>query len=417
MSSLQELVDALAGELGRPVGVDDRHFRALAYSSHDEEIDQVRRDSILRREAPQEVTRWLSSLGIESVERHLRVPANAELGMDGRLCIPLRFEGATLGYLWLIDRPAVEDPRSLELATGYAEQLAAELTRVRRLESADRERQGRALLSVLGDGDPAAAAELTTAGTLTGSSNFAVAVAHVWPRAGEGGAAPPGFGRELDVHLSLAAEEVRRSVPTNHALVVARPQSVILALGFEDPAEPGRRGAALLEACRRHLSTADAAVGSRPEVVVGIGAPRPALVELGGSFREAQVCAEVGRRVEAIGSSKPVHWEALGSYRSLASMLAGRDPDSFVPPQIHSLLGERDGLTLLETAEAYLDRAADVKGTADALHLHRSGLYKRLHRIERLTGYDLRRGDDRLELHLGLRLWQLSGRRSSPREA
>jgi GAF domain-containing protein len=53
--------------------------------------------------------------------------------MDARLCVPLRFEGATLGYLWLIDRPTVEDPRSLELASEYAEQLAAELVRVPRL--------------------------------------------------------------------------------------------------------------------------------------------------------------------------------------------------------------------------------------------------------------------------------------------
>jgi DNA-binding PucR family transcriptional regulator len=115
-----------------------------------------------------------------------------------------------------------------------------------------------------------------------------------------------------------------------------------------------------------------------------------------------------------VGTEEPVDWAALGSYRSLATLLGDRDPAPLVPAAIDLLLAERDGLSLVETAETYLDRGGDAKGTADALYLHRSSLYKRLHRIERLTGYDLRQGDDRLELHLGLRLWRLAGRRSSP---
>ena len=413
MSSLQELVDALASELGRPVGVDDRRFRALAYSSHDAEVDQVRRDSILRREAPEEVTRWLFSLDLEGVGGQVRVPANEELGMDARLCIPLRFEGATLGYLWLIDRPAVEDPRSLELASGYAEQLAAELVRVRRLENADREQQSRAFLALLADGDPAAAAELTAAGVLTGAGSYGVAFAQVWSRSAEDGGDAAGLGPEVDVHLSLAAEEVRRGISSNQAIAVARPQSVILAFGFDDPAEPRRRAVALLDACRRHLATAPAAVAAGGAVAVGFGGPRRALTSLPASYREARLAVEVGRRVATVGTEEPVDWAALGSYRSLATLLGDRDPAPLVPASIDLLLAERDGLTLVETAETYLDRGGDAKGTADALYLHRSSLYKRLHRIERLTGYDLRQGDDRLELHLGLRLWRLAGRRSS----
>lgn len=415
MSSLQELIDELAAELGRPVGIDDRRFRALAYSSHGEEVDQVRRDSILRREAPQAVTSWLFSLGIEGAEGHVRVPANAEFGMDARLCFPLRFEGATLGYLWLIDQPAVDDPRSLELAGQYAEQLAAELVRVRRLENADREQQARALLALLADGDAGAAAELTAAGILTGNRSFVVAVVQVSSPSGEDGAgAPLGFGPEVDVHLSLAAEEVRRGISSNHALVVTQPHAAIMALGFEDAEEPLRRGAALLEACRRHLGSAPAAVEAGAEPAVGIGAPRPALSDLPGSYREARLALEVGRRVPAIDTAAPVVWEDLGAYRSIATLLGDRDPVALLPAPVVTLLADRDAQALVETAELYLDRGGDAKGTADALFLHRSSLYKRLHRIERLTGYDLRQGDDRLELHLGLRLWRLGGRQSSP---
>ena len=417
MSSLQDLVDALASELHRPVGIDDRRLRALAYSSHEEDVDQVRRDSILRREAPRAVYAWIDSLGIEAAEGYVRVPANAELGMDdARLCFPLRFEGATLGYLWLIDRPPLEDQRQLEVAAEYAEQLAAELVRVRRLESADRERQSRALNALLFGAEPeAAAAELSAEGILTGARNFAVVVAQARPRASEGGELA-GLSPEVGVHLSLAAEEVRRSISSNHAATVAQPQGVVLALAFEDAAEPARRAAGLLEACRRHLAAAPPAVAGSAEILVGVGATRRELSQLAGSRREAALAAEVGHRVPAIGEGSPILWEELGAYRTLAALLGDSDPAAAIPPTIDRLLADRDGPGLIETAETYLDLGGDAKATAAALFIHRSSLYKRLHRIERLTGYDLHRGYDRLELHLGLRLWRLAGggRQSSP---
>ncbi len=415
MRSLQELADALASELRSPVGVDDRRFRALAYSAHEDEIDQVRRDSILRREAPQAVTRWLSSLGIEDAPSFVRVPANPEFGMQSRLCFPLRFEGVTMGYLWLIDDPSVGERRSLEVATDYVGQLAAELVRVRQLESAEREQQARALSALLSGDDPAAAAaQLAAEGILTGSGSFVVVLAQV----ACSGSADPGVsepGPEIGVHLSLAAEEVRRGISSKHALAIARPHEVILALAFDDPDEPARRGGALLDACRRHLATDPVAAGL--DIVVGIGSSQREIAGLARSYEEAHLAAEVADRGAVVDLSEPVLWEELGAYRTIAMLLGDdRDPTPMLPKALVALLGDRDGHTLVQTAEAYLDNGGDAKGTAAALVLHRSGLYKRLQRIERVTGYDLRRGDDRLELHLGLRLWRLGedGGRSSP---
>ena len=46
--------------------------------------------------------------------------------------------------------------------------------------------------------------------------------------------------------------------------------------------------------------------------------------------------------------------------------------------------------------------------TAEALNLHRATLYYRLQRIEEITGARLKVGEDRLALHLGLRLARLT---------
>lgn len=49
-------------------------------------------------------------------------------------------------------------------------------------------------------------------------------------------------------------------------------------------------------------------------------------------------------------------------------------------------------------------RAGNIQPTPDALRIHRAMLYQQLKRIERLTGCGLDRGDDRLTLHIGLKL-------------
>ena len=63
---------------------------------------------------------------------------------------------------------------------------------------------------------------------------------------------------------------------------------------------------------------------------------------------------------------------------------------------------------MLEALEGLLENGGDVAEAARALHLHRASLYRRLARVEEITGFDLSRGDDRLLAHLGLRLYRLA---------
>ena len=123
VSDLQAIVDALAAELGRPVGIDDRQFRSLAYSSHVEELDQVRLSSILQREAPTAVTEFLTSLGVDQVADHRRIARNPGLGMVARVCLPVRLGETLLGYLWLFDEPTPLSEEELALARRFTDFL------------------------------------------------------------------------------------------------------------------------------------------------------------------------------------------------------------------------------------------------------------------------------------------------------
>ncbi len=125
-------------------------------------------------------------------------------------------------------------------------------------------------------------------------------------------------------------------------------------------------------------------------LALGASAPRDRLEDAPAALKEAELAAALR------GQGRVVRWDRLGALQLLAP-LAGAP----VPEQLARLLPHPE---LVATLEAYLDRAGDARAAAAALFIHRTTLYHRLRRIERIAGVDLRDGDDRLLLHMALRL-------------
>lgn len=388
---LQQIVDSLAAALGRPVDVDDAQFRSLAYSAHVEGADPVRLESILRRQAPAEVTSHLiRELRIHEITEPLRIPALPALGLvDARVCVPVRFQDVLLGYVWLIDAaPPVEDA-DLVLAAQAAEQAAAVLYRTRFIEHADRERE-RALVHDLLTGDAQhaviAAHQLQAGGFLTASRRYTVALAR-----------PHDLDAMADdavgVRLTAAAERVRRSVDATRAIPIVLDRGAVLVLCAEQA--PAAR--ALLEAAREGMAD-----GPGLAVAAGLGSTIDDLSQAGRSLAEAEIAARVAARLPELGGY--AEWDALGALQ----ILGGIEPDPSMWAPIEPLLRESSG-EQRKTLEVYLRHAGNTTTASSELHLHRTSLYHRLRTIEQTCGVDLRRGDDRLRLELALRLWRLAG--------
>jgi sugar diacid utilization regulator len=402
MADLQDLVDALAVELGRPVGLDDRRFRAVAYSAHLDDMDEVRRASILRREAPRAVTEWLESLRVGEAQELTRVPANASLGMDARVCVPVRFRETLLGYLWLIDEPEPITEMQRHAALRCAADLGLELFRIRRLETEERTRETRLVEQlVLGSGSPAAAAgELET---MVAGGRYAAIVL----RAGLPAAHPD--PPAVKVRLAASLEQARHRVPPRQFLMLATHERAI-ALVMVDSVDLARRARMILTAAEDQFAGDAGFIAA-----VGIGAPREHLGALRESYAEAVDAARVAATVP--GEGPIAAWSELGSYRTITRLLRDIDPAPLISPGLLNLLATPEAAILVGTLETYLDHAGDAQATAASLFVHRSTLYHRLHRIEELTGSDLGRGDDRLELHIGLRMWRVADHPASSQDA
>jgi PucR C-terminal helix-turn-helix domain len=392
VSEVQALVDALAERLHQPVGVDDRQFRAIAYSSHPDRIDEVRIASILQRAAPAGVTEWLESLGISTALEPVRVPSNSKFAMASRICVPLRFRETLLGYLWLLDEPDPLADSEVEEMAGYAEALAVSLYRLRRLDTEEREHQLVTRLLAGGSGDEAdpALEEFFVRAPLYGVAALRATSA--------GGELSSEVVRAL---LADAADRLRREMDPGHLLVDIAPERALCILACGGGEEFERRLEGLRAAATHQLESQP---GWSP--LIGVCEPVVDLRDLPPAGFRAR---EAVRIAEAIGLPGPiVHWETLGSYRTITGLLGTRDGDEFLPPALRRLLADPDAGRLLRTLECYLDHAGDARAAAVELFIHRSSLYGRLHRIEETAQVDLSSGEERLELHLGLRLLRLA---------
>ncbi|MDO8202054.1 CdaR family transcriptional regulator, partial [Conexibacter sp. CPCC 205762] len=205
----------------------------------------------------------------------------------------------------------------------------------------------------------------------------------------------------IRVRLAAAAEHVRRGLAPHHLLVRVGGERVVCVLACQNAAELAKRAQALAAAAAANLADAP---GWAP--LVGAGEARPAAAELALAYAQARTALRVGRAVGGFGAV--VAWEALGAYRTLAALL----PEGAAPPPntaLDRLLASSEASTLVPTLACYLDLGGDARAAAEQLFLHRSSLYGRLHRIEEVAQVDLRSGEDRLQLHMALRLRRLAG--------
>jgi PucR C-terminal helix-turn-helix domain/GGDEF-like domain len=397
MIALIDLVDGLADAIGRPVGIDDRWHRALAYSSHDEPVDPVRLASIMRRHAPQPACEWVESLGIRTATGFVRVPANPALEMARRLCIPVRFGDALLGFLWIIDAPTPISDAGLAEALEAAREAGVILFRLQRIESASRAHESELVAEVLGvraGSRVRAARELALAGGIAQVGRYTVAAvsAHALD-----GVSP---AEDVTVQVAAAVEQTRRRATLGEivSIPVTGHVAVVVAHTSEELVE---------QRLERVIEAATSALESAHTVVVGVGASKTELGKVNDSYQEALRALRLA--IELPHLRPMARWSRLGADRIVMRLLETSDPDGAIPDRLHRLLSAPDSATLVDTLSAYLEHAGNARTTADALFVHRSSLYHRLHRIEKVAGVDLGSGDDRLELHLGLRLLRLSG--------
>lgn len=401
-NDLQKVVDALGEQLNRAVAIDDPRMRLIVYSPHYGAVDAARLDSILRRQAPAGATAYVRSLGIDTAEGPVRVKGHPELELLARVCVPVRHQGLLLGYLWLIDEDESLAEGDLDAADRAANAAAIPMYREQFLHDRERGREQALLRDLLGE-DPnvraAAARQVVESNLLDAASGLTIMVLQpLHPR-------QRGLDDGTRNALDAALVQTARSAWTSSAVHIPRTDHGVLLIGG------GEDAARLIGVADLGSRLRGTLVQGLPDpawrVVVGIGESVADPAGAMQSYHQARVAARVAA---AVPEHAPVaSWARLGVYRTIAQLPADELTEEKLHAGLAKLFAAENADVLVKTLECYLTHGGEVKASAEALAVHRTSLYYRLSRIEEIAGVNMRDGEDRLALHLGLKVARLAG--------
>ena len=400
---LQQLSDSIGSRLKRAVAIDDPHMRLLAYSSHYGRVDPVRTASIMHRRAPKAATDWINAQGVRHAQSAVRLPANPELAMDPRVCAPIRCQGELLGFLWLIETDVPLSEVDLQFIDDMAGAIGGVLYRERLLHEADRANERdlvRKLIFEQREVADQAATQLIESGLIVPAKSVAVVVVRPTARTEDG----DGYR----IAVGLALERVRHSLAPRHAIQLVRVDHGLLLAAMEGPVlrAHGLDGLARLTTDAVAQQFKDRKLAN---IQIGLGSVQPTLSDAAVSYRQAMQATQVA---ELIPSYRPcAKWADLGIYCVLLRFQQPELAADGIHRGLREVIERFDDEVLARTLETYFDRGCDAQTTSRELKVHRATLYYRLHRIEQMTGLDLRSGDDRLLLHLGIKLSHIAGLR------
>lgn len=375
------------------VSIEDTGNRVLAYSRSGDEVDELRRLSILGWQGPEPYLALLREWGIfqrlRSGEDVVQVEERPELGIRRRLAVGIRAGSQHLGVIWVQEgaRPLAE--RAEDALVGAARMAAVHLLRHRGTPGA---RTREDLVTGLLEGT--ASADLV-AGRL-GLDPSASAIVVAFTAALRTGDRP---AHELNLVEMANVVSVHASSYRRGALVAAIGSRVYAVL----PDVPsGSAEPALATLCAHVVDVSRRRAGLATRA--GIGSPVPALSEVTTSRADADRVLDATARTpqRQVASIADLRAEVmLGATLDLLE-----DRSELRDPTVAALVAhdESHGTDLVISLLAYLDAMGDVRGAARFLHVHPNTLRHRVRRASAIGGIELADPRERLLCHLQLLL-------------
>ncbi len=402
-TDVERLVEQMAAKLGRGLSLEDLDGVLLAYSADQLHADKVRMNFVLSKRVPSDVSGWQLLHGISAAVRPVVVPANDDLGMLGRVCVPLLVRGFRVGYLWVqqdeSDQSATAILAQLPGVRDDLDLLASLLLESNTAESESRRRREQDFLAACaGDTAAVAAAEAREDVLQRGPWQLAI-VLEVDGAAGDPRHAPvlPARADPLAATLIHRAAALQATIGIDDALFSAGADTHAVILFRASHGDVS--AAAVLNRYRRELAKRS---GAAARIILGLSEPFVAPRRLAAAYLQAAVAVQAAAVDPQFGDL--LTYRSAGVYQLLA---AGRW-DQLTSVHYRNLVAQDRNAELLPVLELLYDSDGSVQDVADAVHLHRSTVYNRIARIRALLGTDPLHGLIRLELHLAIKSgrWQ-----------
>jgi sugar diacid utilization regulator len=378
---------------GGIVSIEDTASRVLAYSGSDDQVDTLRRLSILGRRGPEPYLAMLREWGVYqrlwSSEEVVDVDEHPELGIRRRMAVGIHAGAKPLGTIWVQEGAAPLAQRCRQVLLGAARVAAPQLIRQRSVATAAPLREN--LLTGLLDGRVDVDSVADAIGADPAKPGLVVAFTL--------------RTREQDrSEFELRQAELTNLVSVHTAAY--RRTAMVTSLGSRVyvllPDLPDFSAASALVLTREIVATARTDL--RVDVRAGVGSAVPALSDIAASRIEAD------RILDATAHDPGTDIAAIGDVRAKVlvneALTMLRDNERFRDARIEALAKHdaEHGSLLVLSLLAYLEAFGDVREASEFLHIHPNTLRYRVRRAGEVSGIDLSQPTERLNAHLQLLL-------------
>lgn len=396
------VANAITALLDAPVTIEDTSSRVLAFSARQDEADTPRIETILGRQVPEHLTRWLMESGVFQQLYSSDAPVwvdrddSHDPGQLPRVAVAVRAGDEVLGSIWAAVREPLSDER-LNAFCDAAKLAALHMLHVR--AGADVKRRLRTdLVSTALEGGVGTREALHRLG-LANHSVVVLALALL---------DPTGNTQSLGNEADLTTERQRAGDALAMHLSAVHPKCAAALIG--DVAYgllPVRRNA--VDGEERAVRIAEdfvARLGGRRRAVVGVGPVAHDTAGLAYSRTSADRILRVlllphkhERRVACLAD---VQVEAL--MLELNDLIATRGDRLFGPLARLVDYDAKHHSRLVPTLRAWLDAFGDAIAASDALYVHPNTFRYRLKRVAEVGKVDLADPEVRFAAMVQLRL-------------
>jgi PucR family transcriptional regulator, purine catabolism regulatory protein len=404
---LGDVVQELARISGRPVVLEGRDGRLLAYHAVGKSAPRRETiEAIVQRDRPV-VARWLRT----TAEASPADPPTATYEIDSawsRLVAPVIGRDGMLGSVSLIVPRGSATPEDAQVTARGAAACAVVLAREQAAATVRREVELDVLDEVL-DGALRSEATLLQQAKRLGHDLLSSHVA-VIARIDSTGAGPVRASGSDERWEGLEAS-IARTGTTRGGRVLwrIRNNSAEFVLPAIDAGHERQLAISLRDELAGVLRS-----GGESAISVGVGTIRDGIAGIRRSHAEARQALLLGRRMQ--GPGHLTHFGDLGVYRLIFAAEGLPELSDLYAQSLSELLAydRQNNAELVSTLDAFFAANGSPKEAAERLGVHRNTVLYRLDRIRDITGYDLDDAGLRLRLQLALHIHLALGESLTP---
>ncbi|RYF60480.1 MAG: PucR family transcriptional regulator [Comamonadaceae bacterium] len=393
------LANVISTSLDAPVTIEDRESCVLAFSGRQDEADQSRIATILRRQVPLPLIKKLKETGIldkiydsnEPVQLRADTAGGGVIE-KGRVVVPVRAGSEVLGTIWVAVNDPLDEGHS-QFLKDAARLAALHLLALRVGSDLDRSRLAEDVSAALDGGSSAAEAlarlrirfPLAVVAINAVTENTLTAEGAV----NESRAALYRISDTFNTHLAAWSSDAVSSIvgDTVYAII---------------PVSPARPTA---DSAERIAADFLKRIDGRMPTVIGIGPVAHNISDLSLSRHETD---RTLRAMASLGMHGQVaNWEDLAAralLNDLGDLVAARGDKPTGPVARLQRYDAAHHNQLVATLELWLEAGCDLQKAAAASFCHPNTFRYRLKRVTEVGEIDLDDADDRFYAHLQLRL-------------